>query len=177
MKKAILVTGVTGSGKSVVSEYLNNLGYEAYDIEEIEGMFAMYRKDTKEVFEGYENTPEKIKNADWICDVGKLKELLNKQKSDLAFYCGVASNMDDIIPLFDKMILLKADSETIMKRLASREGTDKMGATEESREMVLDWKDWWESEIEKKGAIVIDANGSVEDVTRRILDIVNNQTN
>lgn len=172
MKKAILVTGVAGSGKSVVSKYLNSLGYEAYDFEEMEGMFVMYRKDTKEVFEGYENTPEKIENADWICHVDKLKELLTKQKSELAFYCGIASNMDDIIPLFDKMILLKADSDTIVKRLSNRGGTEKMGATEESRQMVLGWKDWWENEMEKKGAVVINANGRVEEVAKKIIDIV-----
>jgi hypothetical protein len=55
-----------------------------------------------------------------------------------------------------------------VKRLSYREGADKMGATEESRKMVLDWKDWWENEMEKKGAVVIDVSGSVEDVAKAL---------
>src|SRR3989344_8220958 len=98
-KKAILVTGVSGSARSRVSSHFRDLGYESYDIEAIEGMFAHYRKDTGEVFEDYENIPKKIGNADWICDKDKLKKLLDEQKSNLAFYFGVPSNMDDIFPL------------------------------------------------------------------------------
>lgn len=171
MKKAILVTGVAGSGKTAVCKHIRGLGYDAYDIEETEGMFEMYRKGTREVFKDYENTPEKIKNADWICDVSMLKELLAKQEVDVAFYCGVASNMDDIMPLFSKVILLKASPEKIKERLSSREGTDDMGNTEESRQAVLGWKTWWENEMEKKGVITVNTDGSPEDIAKKIIDV------
>jgi len=170
-KKAILVTGVSGSGKSRVSSHFRDLGYESYDIEAIEGMFAHYRKDTGEVFEDYENIPKKIGNADWICDKDKLKKLLDEQKSNLAFYFGVPSNMDDIFPLFQKVIVLTTSPETLAKRLSSREGTDAIGATEETRQMILGWKDWWENQMKKKNAVFINAEENPDEVTKKILEV------
>ncbi len=170
MNKKYLITGVTGSGKSSICWQLAFTGYEAHDIENINGMFAMYRKGTKEIFEDFDNSdPEKIKNSEWLCDVNKLKELFARQEKEIAFYCGVASNMDDLIPLFDKAILLKASSEVLYKRLASRKGTDDMGATEESRQAVLGWKDWWENEMVEKGAIALSADGSLDEVVKAVI--------
>lgn len=109
--KKILVTGISGTGKTTVCKQLNTLGYTAYDIEDNDGMFKMYRKGTREVFDDFDNAdPEKIHNSEWICDANQLKKLLNEQKTDIAFYCGVASNMDDLIPLFDTFILLKTNT-------------------------------------------------------------------
>ncbi len=170
MSKKYLITGVTGSGKSSICRKLVAMGYESYDIEDMEGMFAMYRKGTKEIFDDFDNSdPEKIKNSEWLCDVDKLKELLARQEKEVAFYCGVASNMDDLISLFDRVILLKASPDVLYKRLASREGTDDMGATEESRQAVLGWKDWWENEMEEKGAIALSADGSLDEVAETVI--------
>jgi broad-specificity NMP kinase len=173
MKKSILVTGVAGSGKSSISKELNKLGYRAYDIEGLDGMFKMVRKDTKEDFEDYDNADlEKVKNADWICDKNKLNGLLQKQNDGIVFYCGVASNSDEIVSLFDQIILLKASPEMIRKRLSNREGTDDMGNTAENREWVLSWKDWWENQLIEKGAIVVDADGNPTEVAQKIIEII-----
>lgn len=170
MKQKILITGIAGSGKSEICKQLTSMGYESHGIEDIEGMFEMYRKGTKEVFEDYDNSdPEKIKNADWLCHVDKLRELLEKQKKVIAFYCGVASNMDDLFPLFDKVFLLKVDTGTLHTRLSTREGTEDIGNTEDSRQTVLGWKDWWEKEMIKKGAVVVDAGKSPSTVANDIV--------
>jgi len=173
MNKSIFITGVAGSGKSSICKELNRLGYEAYDIEELEGMFKMVRKDTREGFEDYDNADiEKVKNADWICDKNKLEELLQKQNTRIVFYCGGASNYNEIIPLFDQTILLKVSPEVVRKRLKSREGTDDMGNTAENREWVLSWKDWWENQMIEQGALVVDADGSPTEVTKKIIESV-----
>ena len=173
MKKSIFVTGVAGSGKSSICKELNKLSYTAYDIEELEGMFKMVRKDTGKDFEDYDNADiEKVKNADWICDKSKLEELLKKQSDEVVFYCGVASNNNEVIPLFDKVILLKASPEVVCKRLRSREGTDDMGNTAENREWVLSWKGWWENKLVGQGATVIDADGTPTGVAQKIIKIV-----
>jgi len=166
----ILITGVSGSGKSTVCKELKKLGYEAYGIEDIPGMFDMYHKGTKRVFENYSNkNPEHIKNAEWLCDVDKLKQLLDSQKSKFSFYCGIASNMDDILPLFDKVFVLQPDSEILNERLKNREGSDNIGNTQDGRDVVLGWKDWWENKMMDKGAIFINANGTPKEVTKKIL--------
>lgn len=170
--KRVLITGIAGTGKSTVARQLVDLGYESLGIEDVPGMFRMFHKSSGKPFDDFDNSPEHIEDSEWLCDVGKLKELLAAQKSDVGFYAGVASNMDEIIPLFDKMIVLKADKETIHARLKNREGTNDIGNTEESRQVVLGWKDWWEGEMRDRGAIEVSAEGSAQEVAKRVLEVV-----
>ncbi len=172
--KKILITGVSGVGKTSVGEHLRKLSYESTDIENIDGMFEMVHKGTKEIFDGYDNAnSEHIKNAEWICDTDKLKLFLESQKSETAFYSGIASNMDDILPFFDKVIVLSPSPRTLNERLNNREGTDDIGNTQEGRDIVLGWKDWWENEMKKKGAILINANGNLDEISKKILEEIN----
>lgn len=97
MKKSVFITGMPASGKSLACKELSRLGYEAHDIEDLRGMFRMIRKGTGENFKNYDNADiEKVKNANWVCDTNKLKKLLQKQKEETAFYCGVATNNDEV---------------------------------------------------------------------------------
>jgi broad-specificity NMP kinase len=173
MKKSIFITGVAGSGKSSICKQLNILDYEAYDIEDIVGMFKMIRKDTGDDYEDYDNADiGKIKNADWICNKEKLKELVERQKKEKAFYCGIASNNDEIVSLFDKIILLRATPEVIHKRLSSREGTDDMGNTNESREWVLGWKEWWENKLMRnQNVLAVNADDNLADISKKIVEL------
>ena len=171
MKKKVLITRVSGVGKTTTGKYFRKMGYESTDIEYLDGMFQMVHKDTKKVFKGYTNAnPEHIKNADWICNVAKLKNFLASQKSDLAFYSGIASNMDDILPLFDKVIVLQPNAKNLNDRLKNREGTDDIGNNQEGRDTVLGWKDWWENKMEQRGATIINADGRPRKICRKILN-------
>jgi len=173
MKKAILIIGATGVGKTVLSKYLQEMGREAYSIEDIEGMFTVYHKGTRKIFKDYDFTkPEHVKSSDWICDVEMLKKLLNHQKTSIAFYAGVATNLDEMMPLFDKVILLKVSNKKLHERLESREGSEgEMGNTKETRKLTFVWKDWWEGEMEKKGVVTVDADKSLDEVAKKILDL------
>lgn len=173
MKTAIFVTGVAGTGKSAVCKELGRLGYEAHDIEDLDDLFKMVRKDTGENFANYSNADiEKVKNANWICDTDKLKKLLQKQGEKMAFYCGVASNNDEMTQLFDQTVLLKVSRETLRQRLDNREGTGDFGTTTESREWVLSWKDWFENHMLERGAVAVDANGNPAEVAQKIVKLV-----
>lgn len=172
MKKSILITGVPGSGKSSVCRELTDLDYAAYDIESIEGICKMVRKDTGENFVDFDNADlEKVKNSDWICDKDKLQELIRAQTEEIAFYCITTSNTEEIIPLFTDIILLRPSPETVRKRLSNREGKEDMGNVKETREWILSWKDWWENKMIEKGAVAIDANGTLKDIAQKILDV------
>ena len=70
MHKSILVTGVSGTGKSSLSKKLNDLGYKACDMDSYAGLFLMVDKQTKKPVENHDNADlEKVKAMDWICDV------------------------------------------------------------------------------------------------------------
>lgn len=168
-----MITGVSGIGKTTICKRLKILGFKATDIENVNGMFEMYHKGTKKIFEDYDNAKaEHIKNSEWLCDVEKLKKLVMDQNSEIAFYSGIASNMDDILPLFDKVFVLKSNSQILNERLKNREGTNDIGNTQAGRNVVLGWKDWWEGEMSEKGAILINANGSPMEIIEKIMGIL-----
>jgi len=169
MNKSILITGVAGSGKSSVCRELNNLGYKAYDIEGIDGLFAMVDKKTGIVAKNYDNDNlESVKQHDWICDKKKLQQLIENNTNGIVFCCGIASNLDNLLHLFDIIFLLKVSSKIIRKRLNTRKSKE-YGNTTEVQEQIISWKDWWETHIIEKGAISINANLNIQKVTRDIL--------
>lgn len=127
MNKSVLITGVSGSGKSFICEELGKLGYKSYDIEEIDGLFNMVHKETGKItsLDMFDNQDmEVVKQHNWVCDKVKMQKLVDKNLkksvlSNVVFYCGTASNTEEIFSLFDFVILLKASEETIRKRLSN----------------------------------------------------------
>lgn len=169
MNKPILITGVAGSGKSAVSDKLRTIGYKAFDIENIDGLFTMINKTTGQPFADYDNDDfDKVKQGEWICDLEKLKKIIQQNSDDLVFYCGTASNLDELMPLFDKTFLLQIDHQTTRHRLTDRTSND-FGRTAEVQDWILEWKDWWEEQMIAKGAIVIDASRPLVQVVRDIV--------
>lgn len=172
MRKSILVTGIAGSGKSIICKELNKQGYRAYDIEGMKDLFRMLDKETGKIFENYDNNDlEKIKQGDWICDVNKLRNLIDSENNGLIFYCGTASNIDEILPLFDTVILLKVSPEVLHQRLSLRRPGD-FGNTKEVQDWILGWKDWWEDSMRDKGAIIINGDGNPEEAVKNIIKIL-----
>jgi dephospho-CoA kinase len=150
----ILITGLAGCGKSTIAKKLKDEGYNSYDIESIDGLFKM------------------VENQ-WICDIKKLKELIRiGSTNEFNFYCGMGSNIYDLLPFFDKVCLLVADKETTLKRLRKRKNDDQYGHTEEIRQDLISWKEDWEMKILKEGLIKIDASEPPEKVIKSILNIL-----
>ena len=170
MDQSILITGVAGTGKSAVCDELNKLGYKAFGIEDIDGLFSMVNKKTAKAFKDYDNDDfEKVKQADWICDKKKLQSLMRNNSNGIVFYNGTASNIDDLLPLFDKIFLLKVSQKILRERLSTRTSND-FARTAEVQEWLFSWKTCWENHIKEKGAIVIDASRSVREVANEIIE-------
>jgi len=169
MNKSILITGIAGSGKSTICKELKKHGYKTYDIEDIKGFFTMVNKNTGKSFHDYDNDNLKsIKKGHWICNKRKLQQLIRKNKKGIVFYCGTGSNIEEVLPLFDKVILLKASQKTLRQRLSKRKTND-YGRTPEIQKWILSWKSRWESYYIKKGAIPINASRNLSQVVADIL--------
>jgi broad-specificity NMP kinase len=176
MSNAILITGVAGSGKSTVCWELKGRGYHAYDIENTPGLFAFVDKSTRKPVAdyGYDN-PEWFERHDWVCDTKKLEKLLVDNQPGLAFYCGIASNLDDVLPMFGKVFLLRVGPETLRKRLSKRRADD-FGRAPAIQEWLLGWKGAWEDEMQRKGAVVTNADRDVGEVVDEIIGVVTKDT-
>lgn len=172
MAKSILITGVAGSGKSSVCSELIKRGYTAFDIESIDGLFSTIDNTTGKVVSGFDNDDlESVKQRDWVCDKEKLTQLINGQTST-AYYCGTASNINELLPLFDKAVLLKLSSETVRNRLAKRK-TQEFGNTPEIQDWVLSWKDWWEDHMQESNPIIINADQPIAKVVDEVVERLN----
>lgn len=171
MKKSVFVTGAAGSGKSTVCRELLALGYVAIDIEDDRyGLFSFVRKDTGEPFMDYDNTDmAKVKNASWVCKTDKLRELMQAQSAELVFYCGIASNNLELMPLFNASILLQATPGILNGRLLVREGTDDFANTAAGRQELLRWKGGFEDKMIANGMIAVNADPDVRAVAEAIL--------
>ena len=129
----------------------------------------MIHKKTGKPFRDYDNNNfEKVKQANWICDKKKLQRLMHKNSNETVFYCGTASNLDDLLPLFDKIFLLKVSQKILCKRLSTRISNN-FARTPEVQKWVFSWKKWWEDHMKEMGAITINASLSLREVAENII--------
>lgn len=168
MKKAVFITAVSGSGKTTVCKALVDLGYEAYDIESIPGLFSLVDPRTNKVLAGrtLKDLSEGLE-ADWVCNTKKLAQLIAKQKNEIAFYCGGTSRTEELMDFFDSTIILQVSDETTRKRLSTRT-QDEFGGSEEARERVLGWKHRVEADWLAAGGIGINAEPEPHSVAQGI---------
>lgn len=93
---------------------------------------------------------------------------MRKNSNGIVFYSGTASNLDDLLPLFDNIFLLKVSQKVLCERLSTRTSND-FGRTAEVQKWVFSWKTWWENHMKENGAIVIDASRSLQEVAENIV--------
>lgn len=173
----ILITGTAGSGKSTVRRELQARGYEAHDIDE--GEYAQWvHRTTKQVVQPIEDFDLHAwyKEHVWMFNREAIAALRKKaaHANKPIFLVGLAGSEEDkevVWSHFDTVILLLADSQTLTKRITSRIGNDFGKHPDELRE-VLEWQDKHLDAYKERGAMVIDAMRSIEQVVDEIVEHV-----
>jgi RNase adaptor protein for sRNA GlmZ degradation len=102
--KRILITGMSGTGKSSAIEELNRRGYLAIDLDSDEWC----------EWKTADATPERLWRED------KVQALLGKEFSAPLFVSGCESNQGKFYPQFDYVVLLSAPLEALLGRVAKR---------------------------------------------------------
>lgn len=110
--KRVLLTGMSGTGKSSVIEELATRGYRAFDTDD-DGFSGVVTVDDDELT-GLGS------GLDWVWREDRIQDLLSTNGGDVLFLGGCAPNQGKFYAQFDQVILLSAPAEVIVKRLASR---------------------------------------------------------
>ncbi|WP_088043316.1 AAA family ATPase [Bacillus sp. EAC] len=152
-----LIEGVSCTGKTTVCNELQRRGYHA-----IHGDREL----------AYQGDPETGTPTDGgthenhIWHVDKVKALVANKDRTVTFFCGGSRNFAKFIDLFDGVIVLEVDLDTLNRRLDERPDNE-WGGKKWERELILRLHQTKE-DIPKNG-IIIDATAPIEHVVDEIV--------
>src|SRR3954468_6256581 len=101
----VLITGMSGTGKSTALRALAARGHRTVDT------------DT-EAWSRWVTLPDG--SADWIWREQDMTDLLTSDHPGSLFVAGCKSNQGQFYPLFDHVVLLSAPAEVLLARVAAR---------------------------------------------------------
>lgn len=127
--KRILITGMSGTGKTSVIRELLARGNEAHDLDTPEWSHWVPAAPGDDLTPG--------QGEDWVWQLDKVGALLSRSTPGPLFVSGCAENMVALLPKIDATILLSVPLATILARLAARTGGG-YGHTEAERRKVAE---------------------------------------
>lgn len=166
----IWLTGVPGAGKSAVRRELVRRGEIAHDADE-EGFRVLLDRATGLPADdpGRGQRPPNWHERHWYPIArGRVEELRRSAEHDVVFLAGSVPNELDVWDLFDLVLCLVVDDETLRHRLESRTDND-FGKDPAVRDAVLGWNATSALDYERLGATLIDATRPLKDVVDDVL--------
>jgi dephospho-CoA kinase len=166
------VTGSAGTGKSTLCKVLKERGYTAYDTD-IDRLARWTNLETgyvhpKSSVKAADRTPEFLQAHGWHVPRPQVERIHAEAKGKLGFLCGVLDNLDEVSDLFDGIVALYVDDDTIRHRLATRTDND-WGKQAHELQQTLDNHHASYDRYRAKGAIIVDATQPIGKVMDDVL--------
>lgn len=173
----ILITGIAGTGKSTIVKALNDKGVMAIDLHDIPDLFFWQNKETKEKVEySPVQSKEWFDTVDRLCDIDKLKKILEKYVDIIAAGTISGSNQKEFLELFDKVILLQTNPEVLVHRMKTRTNKSGYGKTKAEQEDNIEWQKEFDPQLLSHGAIPVNTDRPIDEVVEEIIKIFKSNT-
>ncbi len=154
--KRVLITGLSGSGKSSLINALASRGYKAVDTD--------WNPE-------WEEPPPSADGAGWLWREDKIRALLETEDAEILFVSACVENQGRFYPRFDEIVLLSVPPEMTIERLARRTNNP-YGKRPDQAAEVLGYKVTVEPLLRKSATIEIDTSGPLSDVVEVLLNKV-----
>jgi dephospho-CoA kinase len=163
--KRILLTGMSGTGKSTVINVLAARGYKAVDADYDEfSEWVMVSDDSATPGEPVE--PDR----DWVWREDRVQALLSNEDVDVLFVSGCSPNMGKFLPRFDHIILLSAPTDVIVERLNTRTNNPH-GKTPDEAARIVGLIETVEPLLRRTAEHEIDTSIPLDDVVTKVLQL------
>jgi adenylate kinase family enzyme len=159
--RRILVTGVSGVGKSTVVVRLGELGHRAVDLDSPEW------SEWVESSDGGGPTPLEP-GKDWVWREDRVRELLAEDGDGVLFVSGCAANMGTFRDSFDGVVLLSVTADVMAERLAHRT-TNAYGKHPEELARSLEFKETVEPLLRATADLELDGAAPLEQVVAEVI--------
>jgi len=168
----ILLTGMSGAGKTTTLAELQKHGYLVVDLDAT-GLCEWKNIETGEKTEYGPNGKDYawLTKHGWYCDIEKFKLFLSCIREDkIVFIAGMTENLKEFSKIFDKIFIIGAENKVIEKRLIER--TNNHFAKKEDERLFM-FKHTQELLNQLENPIEIDTNKKPESVAQSVLDALN----
>jgi dephospho-CoA kinase len=148
----VLITGMSGTGKSTVLEILGARGHRTVDT------------DTDR-WSHWVTLPDG--SPDWIWREQAIADLLAGHHGGNLFVAGCKSNQGKFYPQFDRIVLLSAPADVLLARIAARTNNP-YGERPEERAAILRYLAVVEPQLRATATIEIDTSAPTDQVVEQV---------
>ena len=159
----ILLTGLSGTGKSTVIADLQARGYTAVDLDT--DSWSEWATTANGDDAGVRG------KLDWLWREDRVSQLLDAHEHDLLFLSGSASNQVRFYSRLDHVILLSAPAELMAERLRTR-ATNPYGRDPVELQRALALKQTIEPRLRNAATLEIDTSAPLAHVVAAVLDLI-----
>ncbi|WP_129665150.1 AAA family ATPase [Phytoactinopolyspora endophytica] len=168
----VLITGVSGSGKSAISRWLAERGREAVSLDGYEGLCMWVDRRGRPVQRPENPTVTWLSAHEWVWNADVLDRLITSASSrqvGVLWLAGNAGNVEQLHGRFDLRILLRIDAATMLARLDNASRGNDFGRIGESRVHLVENFEDIQNHLRSFCDIEIDAAGDLDTVGHELL--------
>jgi AAA domain len=166
---AVLITGMSGAGKSTIAKVLARRGLASLDADDDPLLARSVDSDGNVVEDPSVPDFAWLSRHSWAWDPARLDVLIRTAAPATLYVCGGAANELELADRFTQMFLLEMDEPTMLARLDAPSRDNEWGRIGDTREHLRRRLPGHQDRLRAFGAIPVDARQPLDQVVDAIL--------